>query len=281
MVVVKARGYHPYSQHLSLKSQNIKLYNYNTFNQKHTLFLPILASLEGDGSENHLVIDRCQQRADEGPHPEHPVVMPGHATVVDDSSAERPCWVDAGAGDRNGRQVNKKHREPNRQRREDRHVRVTRAALGVSGGEHRVDQHERTHDLRTEAVTLRVAVRHDVGATPKRLVLGPHVALDDAGAADGAQALHDHVIERPRQRQFPREKQPKGDGGVDVAARDTGGAVDEREDHASEGPRDALYAHAVLADVVGALDAHDGEYGDVEEKKSGHELGYAGSPEGP
>eukprot|EP00252_Welwitschia_mirabilis_P015179 TRINITY_DN333_c0_g1_i1.p2 TRINITY_DN333_c0_g1~~TRINITY_DN333_c0_g1_i1.p2 ORF type:complete len:127 (+),score=6.14 TRINITY_DN333_c0_g1_i1:732-1112(+) len=124
-------------------------------------------------------------------------------------------------------------------------------------------------------------MRDDVGATAEGLVLGLHVALDDAGTTDGPEALHDHVVERARQRQLAGQEQTKSNSWVDVTTGDSGGTVNKGEDHAAEGPSDALDAHAVSAHVIGALDAHDGEDRYVKEQKGGHELGYPGPPEGP
>lgn len=47
------------------------------------------------------------------------VVIPGMVPVVDDGSPKAPSWVDAGASDGDGGQVDQEHREPNRQRGED------------------------------------------------------------------------------------------------------------------------------------------------------------------
>ena len=44
------------------------------------------------------------------------MVIPGLVVVVDDSSAQAPGRVDAGAGDRDGGQVDHEHREPNWER---------------------------------------------------------------------------------------------------------------------------------------------------------------------
>jgi hypothetical protein len=44
------------------------------------------------------------------------VVIPGLVVVVDDSSAQAPGRVDAGAGDRDGGQVDHEHREPDWER---------------------------------------------------------------------------------------------------------------------------------------------------------------------
>lgn len=60
---------------------------------------------------------------------------------------------------------------------------------------------------------------------------------------------------------------------------DAGGAVDEDEDHAAEGPRDAQEAHAGAPGVVASTD--DGGDGDVEEQQRGHELRDDGAVEAP
>ena len=62
--------------------------------------------------------------------------------------------------------------------------------------------------------------------------------------------------------------------------RNAGGAVDEDEDHAAEGPGDAEKSDAA-AGVGLVLVADDGGDGDVEEEKGGDEFGDEGSVEGP
>uniref|UniRef100_A0A0E0DH10 Uncharacterized protein n=1 Tax=Oryza meridionalis TaxID=40149 RepID=A0A0E0DH10_9ORYZ len=176
------------------------------------------------------------------------------ASVVDDGSAKAPRRVDAGA--------------------------VPGVPLGVGGGEDGVDEDEGADDLGAEAVALGVAGRDDVGAAAGGLVQALLEALDDAGAADGAEALHHHVEEGPGEGQLPGEEEAEGDGRVDVAAGDAGGAVDEGEDHAAEGPGDALDADGGALGG-GVVDPHDGEDGDVEEEEGGHELGDPGAVEGP
>lgn len=61
---------------------------------------------------------------------------------------------------------------------------------------------------------------------------------------------------------------------------DTGGAVDEDEDHATEGPGDAEKADTVAGSGL-FLVTDDGGDGDVEEEEGGDELGDEGSVEGP
>jgi hypothetical protein len=82
-----------------------------------------------------------------------------------------------------------------------------------------------------------------------------------------------------KQRKKETEDEAKEAAGV-YGTGDAGGAVDEGEDHAAEGPGDALDADGgALGGGLG--DAHDGEDGDVEEEEGGDELGDAGAVEGP
>lgn len=67
---------------------------------------------------------------------------------------------------------------------------------------------------------------------------------------------------------------------VRVVTGDAGGAVDEDEDHAAEGPGDAEEANAVTGATL-FLVANDGGYSDIQEKKSGYELSDEGSVESP
>lgn len=62
--------------------------------------------------------------------------------------------------------------------------------------------------------------------------------------------------------------------------RNAGGAVDEDEDHAAEGPGDAEKSDAAAGFGL-VLVADDGGDGDVEEEKGGDEFGDEGSVEGP
>lgn len=62
--------------------------------------------------------------------------------------------------------------------------------------------------------------------------------------------------------------------------RDAGGAVDEDEDHATEGPCNTQKANAIARPALDLV-AYDSGYGDVEEEQGGYELGYEGSVEGP
>ena len=65
-----------------------------------------------------------------------------------------------------------------------------------------------------------------------------------------------------------------------MAAGDARRAVHQREDHAAEGPGDALDAHgAALAARL--AHPHHRQDADVEEEEGGHELGDPGAVQGP
>ena len=64
--------------------------------------------------------------------------------------------------------------------------------------------------------------------------------------------------------------------------RDSSGAVDEDEDHATKGPSDPQKANSVtFVKVICLLVADDGGYSDVEEEKGGYKLGDYSSVIGP
>nr|ACN26214.1 unknown [Zea mays] len=238
------------------------------------------SQLGGAGPQHVLVVRRGDGGADEWTHPEDPVVIPGLVVVVDDSSAQAPGRVDAGAGDGDRGQMDHEHRKPDGERGKHGDMRVTGVALGVGGGEDGVDEHEGADDLRGEAGALGVAGAELVGAAAVAHVEGALEALDEPDAADGAEALRHDVEQRAHQRDLARQEEAEGDGRVDVPTRHPRGAVDEDEDHAAEGPGDAEHADAA-ARRVGArrrrvrlvlVPDHRG-HRDVEEEQRGHELG--------
>lgn len=69
-------------------------------------------------------------------------------------------------------------------------MRISGISLSIGGGEDGVDENEGTDDLSTQTAALGVARGHEVGTTQLLHVGGPLEALDHAGAADGAEALH-------------------------------------------------------------------------------------------
>uniref|UniRef100_A0A0A9E504 Pip2d n=1 Tax=Arundo donax TaxID=35708 RepID=A0A0A9E504_ARUDO len=115
---------------------------------------PVGTELGGAGPEHVLVVSGCDGGADQRAHPEDPLVIPGLVIVVDDRGSQAPRRVDAGAGDGDGGKVNHEHCEPNRERSQHRDVGVTGAALGVSGREDGVDEHEGADDLGGEPRAL-------------------------------------------------------------------------------------------------------------------------------
>lgn len=97
-------------------------------------------------------------------------------------------------------------------------MRVSGAALGISGGEDGVDEDEGTDDLGAETVTLGVTAVDVVGATAvghEDILLE---ALDNTSTADGTKALHHDVVHCPRQRQLPRQEQSERHGWVNVTS---------------------------------------------------------------
>lgn len=53
------------------------------------------------------------------------MIMPSLVLVVDDRRPEAPRRIDPCSGDRNGREVHHKHREPDRQRHQNLHYKYT------------------------------------------------------------------------------------------------------------------------------------------------------------
>ena len=82
-------------------------------------------------------------------------------------------------------------------------MRVSGAALGVSGREDGVNKDESADDLCTEAAALGVAVCDHVGTAALGHVERLMKPLDHTSTANGPQALHRHVEHCPCQRQFP------------------------------------------------------------------------------
>nr|GMC94856.1 hypothetical protein CR513_48450 [Ipomoea batatas] len=87
------------------------------------------------------------------------VVIPGMFVVVDDSSAETPCWVDAGAGDGNGtRNAGGAVDEDENHAAEDpRNAEQASALAGVgcgfgadNGGDADVEEEHGGHELRDD-----------------------------------------------------------------------------------------------------------------------------------
>jgi hypothetical protein len=167
-------------------------------------------------------------------------------------------------------------------------VGVARVALGVGGGEDGVDEDEGADDLGGEAGALGVSGGELVGPAAVPAEVGALEGLDEADAAHGTEALRHHVEHRAHQGDLARQEQSEGDGRVDVPSGDAGGAVDEHEDHAAEGPGDAEDAHAASR-RVGArrgevrlvlVPDHRG-HRDVEEQQRRDELDDHGAVQRP
>lgn len=196
--------------------------------------------------------------------------------VVDDCSSETPGRINAGAGNGNGGQMNQKHCKPNGKRSQNRDVRISGISLGIGGGEDGVDENEGTDNLSTETAALGVARGDEVRTTELLHVGGALEALHDARAADGTKALHYDVEYGSGEGQFPGQEKPERHRRINVSTGDAGGAVDEGEDHAAEGPSDTLNANGG-AFRRSSADSHHCQDGDVEEQESGHKLRDSGS----
>ena len=85
-------------------------------------------------------------------------------------------------------------------------VRVTRAPLGVSGGENCVDEDESADDLGAESSAGVVARSDGVGPTAERIVVAFHEGLHQPNPRNRPQTLRYHVRHRSDQRHLPRQE---------------------------------------------------------------------------
>lgn len=97
-------------------------------------------------------------------------------------------------------------------------MRVTSAALGVGGGEHSVDQHERSHNLCSQSISLGVTMIDSIRSSTLCLVEVRLEAFHDSGSGHRTQALHDHVVECTVKRHLSRQEESESHGWVDVSS---------------------------------------------------------------
>lgn len=93
---------------------------------------------------------------------------------------------------------------------------VAGVPLGVGGGEDGVDEHKGADDLGSEAGALGVSLGKFIGTATVADVVGLLEALDEADAADGSEALRDHVKEGAGEGDLAGQEQAEGHRGVDV-----------------------------------------------------------------
>ena len=93
---------------------------------------------------------------------------------------------------------------------------VAGAPLGIGGREDGVDKDKSPDDLGTEAVSLGIAMGDNIGTTTVCLVERWLEALHDTSTADGAQALHYHVVHEARQAYLAGQEQAPCHSRVDV-----------------------------------------------------------------
>lgn len=77
-----------------------------------------MPALEWDCPDHDLVVEGGESSSDERSNPEDPLVIPRVLLVVDNGNPKASGRVDPCASDGDGRQMNQKHREADRQRRQ-------------------------------------------------------------------------------------------------------------------------------------------------------------------
>ncbi len=107
-------------------------------------------------------------------------------------------------------------RERERERKTYRYEGITGIALGISGREHGVHQHESANDFSTQSSTYSVTRLHMVGPSTILLVEWFLEALNQSCTADGTQALRNYVCQSSVKRHLPCQEQPKCYSWVDV-----------------------------------------------------------------
>uniref|UniRef100_A0A2P2M6P4 Uncharacterized protein MANES_07G126600 n=1 Tax=Rhizophora mucronata TaxID=61149 RepID=A0A2P2M6P4_RHIMU len=126
---------------------------------------------ERDGSDHNLVVESCKCCPDEWTHPKNPMIIPGLVPVVDDCGTKAAGWVDASPCNWDGGQVNQEHSEPNRQRCQDRNMRVSGASLGIGGREDGVNEYKGAHNLSAKPIAFGIAAIHLIGTATQQLIL--------------------------------------------------------------------------------------------------------------
>ena len=97
-------------------------------------------------------------------------------------------------------------------------MRVSSISLGISGREDSVNKDKGAYNLSTKAITLGVAMCHNIGPTTQHLEWGRLEPLDHTSTTDGSKALHHHVEDGPSEGQLPCQKQPKGHCWVNMSS---------------------------------------------------------------
>ena len=96
-------------------------------------------------------------------------------------------------------------------------MRVSGTSLGISCREDSVNKDKGANDLSTKAITLGVAMVHNVGSTTQNLVIVLVEALYNTSTTDGTKALHDYVEKSSCEGELPCQKQTKSHSWVDMS----------------------------------------------------------------
>ena len=96
-------------------------------------------------------------------------------------------------------------------------MRVSGVSLGISSREDSVDKDKSANNLSSKAITLGVAMVHNVGSTTIALIKGWSKTLHNPSSTDSSKALHDYVKHCPCKGQLPCQKEPKGHSWVYVS----------------------------------------------------------------
>lgn len=97
-----------------------------------------------------------------------------------------------------------------------RNMRITGAALGISGGEDSVNKHKSANYLSTQCGALVVTLLHEISSTSESVVVTLHEGFHQTNTTDSTQTLCHHVRNSSNQGQLPRQEQPQRHRRVNV-----------------------------------------------------------------
>lgn len=183
------------------------------------------------------------------------MIFPNFPIIDDDGGTEASSRVDASAGDGNRSEVNHEDSEANGEWCQDGNMGVSGITFRISGGEDGVEKNKGAHNLDGKAGASAVTIDKLVRATAVVVVAIPLECLDQGAPAQRPQALSYDVEQGADQRYLSCHKHSECHCWIYVSSRDTGGAVNEDEDHSAEDPRDSDRANSA-ADIPAVQRVH-------------------------
>lgn len=93
-------------------------------------------------------------------------------------------------------------------------MRVTSVSLGISGGEHGVDQQKSADNLGSEGGASAETVGDEVSSATMAVVSMLHERFYQGNADNGSETLRRHVSYRSDHRHLSRQQQPKRHGWI-------------------------------------------------------------------